>query len=145
MQYVMSIKGEMKFAGAAVIKGKTKKLMGFLNEQELEGVVWINGKRNGGVVKTFDKESKKLIIYEIKSINSKIIPYVNGNNISFYVNIESEGRLSENWMQSGKAFVYVFLKREEKAIEKEVKHLVHHVTKKYKKNIKSILRVLATN
>ena len=45
--------------------------MGFLNEQELEGVVWINGKRNGGVVKTFDKESKKLIIYEIKSIKAK--------------------------------------------------------------------------
>ncbi len=45
--------------------------MGFLNEQELEGVVWINGKRNGGVVKTFDKESKKLIIYEIKSIKKQ--------------------------------------------------------------------------
>lgn len=104
LQNVISIKGETKFAGAAVIKGKTKKLMGFLNEQELEGVVWINGKRNGGVVKTFDKESKKLIIYEIKSIKSKIIPHVNGNNISFDVNIESEGRLSENWMQSGKDF-----------------------------------------
>ncbi len=111
--------------------------MGFLNEQELEGVVWINGKRNGGVVKTFDKESKKLIIYEIKSIKSKIIPHVNGNNISFDVNIESEGRLSENWMQSGKDFENEFLKREEKAIEKEVKHLVHHVTKKNTKRIPS--------
>ena len=29
--------------------------MGFLNEQELEGVVWINGKRNGGVVKLLIK------------------------------------------------------------------------------------------
>jgi len=48
-------------------------------------------------------------------------------------------------MQSGKDFENEFLKREEKAIEKEVKHLVHHVTKKYKKNIKSILQVLATN
>ncbi|PFR46915.1 Ger(x)C family spore germination protein [Bacillus cereus] len=133
LQNVISINGETKFAGAAVIKGKTKKLMGFLNEQELEGVVWINGKRNGGVVKTFDKESKKLIIYEIKSIKSKIIPHVNGNNISFDVNIESEGRLSENWMQSGKDFENEFLKKEEKAIEKEVKHLVHHVTKKIQK------------
>ena len=32
-------------------------------------------------------------------------------------------------MQSGKDFENEFLKREEKAIEKEVKHLVHHVTK----------------
>ncbi len=45
--------------------------MGFLNEQELEGVVWINGKRNGGVVKTFDKESKKLIIAVLSLTNAK--------------------------------------------------------------------------
>ena len=68
--------------------------------------------------KTFDKESKKLIIYEIKSIKAKSY-HVNGNNISFDVNIESEGRLSENWMQSGKDFENEFLKREEKAIEKK--------------------------
>ena len=94
--------------------------------------------------KTFDKESKKLIIYEIKSIKSKIIPHVNGNNISFDVNIESEGRLSENWMQSGKDFENEFLKREEKLLKRS-KALSTSCYKKYKKNTKSILRVLATN
>lgn len=133
LQNVASINGETKFAGAAVIKGKTKKLIGFLNEQELEGLIWINGKRKGGVVKTFDRKSRKLIIYEIKSIKSKIIPHVNGDKISFDVNIESEGRLSENWMQSEKDFGNEFLKKEEKAVEKEVKHLVHHVTEKIQK------------
>ena len=58
MQNVISMNGETKFAGAAVIKGKTKKLMGFLNEQELEGVVWINGKRDGGVVKLLIKNQR---------------------------------------------------------------------------------------
>ncbi|MGS2750166.1 Ger(x)C family spore germination protein [Bacillus zanthoxyli] len=133
LQNVASINGETKFAGAAVIKGKTKKLIGFLNEQELEGLIWINGKRKGGVVKTFDRKSRKLIIYEIKSIKSKIIPHVNGEKISFDVNIESEGRLSEKWMQSEKDFENEFLKKEEKAVEKEVKHLVHHVTEKIQK------------
>ncbi|WP_371407457.1 Ger(x)C family spore germination protein [Bacillus toyonensis] len=133
LQNVASINGETKFAGAAVIKGKTKKLIGFLNEQELEGLIWINGKRKGGVVKTFDRKSRKLIIYEIKSIKSKIIPHVNGDKISFDVNIESEGRLSENWMQLEKDFENEFLKKEEKAIEKEVKYLVHHVTEKIQK------------
>ncbi|PGC45630.1 spore gernimation protein GerC [Bacillus toyonensis] len=133
LQNVASINGETKFAGAAVIKGKTKKLIGFLNEQELEGLIWINGKRKGGVVKTFDRKSRKLIIYEIKSIKSKIIPHVNGDKISFDVNIESEGRLSENWMQLEKDFENEFLKKEEKAVEKEVKHLVHHVTEKIQK------------
>ncbi|WP_438285298.1 Ger(x)C family spore germination protein [Bacillus toyonensis] len=133
LQNVASINGETKFAGAAVIKGKTKKLIGFLNEHELEGLIWINGRRKGGVVKTFDRKSRKLIIYEIKSIKSKIIPHVNGDKISFDVNIESEGRLSENWMQSEKDFENEFLKKEEKAVEKEVKHLVHHVTEKIQK------------
>ena len=94
--------------------------------------------------KTFDKESKKLIIYEIKSIKSKIIPHVNGNNISFDVNIESEGRLSENWMQSGKDFENEFLKGKKKLLKRS-KALSTSCYKKYKKNTKSILRVLATN
>ena len=69
--------------------------------------------------KTFDKESKETHYIRNKVNKSKIIPHVNGNNISFDVNIESEGRLSENWMQSGKDFENEFLKREEKAIEKK--------------------------
>ncbi|HHT7227423.1 TPA: Ger(x)C family spore germination protein [Bacillus cereus] len=133
LQNVISINGETKFAGAAVIKGKTKKLMGFFNEQELEGLLWINGKSKGGVVKTFDRKSGALIIYEIKLIKSKITPHVNGNKISFDVNIESEGRLSEDWNKSGRDFGNEFLKREEKVVEKEVKHLVHHVIEKMQK------------
>ncbi|MGI0536047.1 Ger(x)C family spore germination protein [Bacillus pfraonensis] len=133
LQNVISTNGEAKFAGAAVIKGKTKKLRGFLNEEELEGLIWINGKRKGGVVKGSDKKTGQPIIYEIKSIKSKITPHVKGNKISFDVNIESEGRVSENWMHSGKGFENEFLKRAEKVAEQEVKHLVHHVTEKMQK------------
>ena len=57
LQNVISMNGETKFAGAAVIKGKTK-IDGLLNEQELEGVVWINGKRDGGVVKLLIKNQR---------------------------------------------------------------------------------------
>lgn len=133
LQNVISTNGEVKFAGAAVIKGNTNKSHGFLNEEELEGVIWINGKRKGGLVKGFDKKTRQPIIYEIKSIKSKITPHVKGNKISFDVNIESEGRVSENWMHSGKGFENEFLKRAEKAAEQEVKHLVHHVTEKMQK------------
>ncbi|MBO1583418.1 Ger(x)C family spore germination protein [Bacillus sp. XF8] len=133
LQNVIATNGETKFAGAAVIKGKTNKLRGFLNEEELEGLIWINGKRKGGVVKAFDKKTGQLIIYEIYSIKSKITPLVNGNTISFDVNIESEGRVSENWTRSGKAFKNEFLKRTEKAVEQEIKSLVNHVTEKMQK------------
>ncbi|MEH7479614.1 Ger(x)C family spore germination protein [Neobacillus drentensis] len=133
LQNVISENGEVKFAGAAVIKGKTKKLRGFLNEEELEGITWITGKGKGGLVKSFDKQSSGLIVYEIESMKSKITSHVKGNNLSFDVNIESEGRLSEDWVVSGNSFDNTFLKRAEESTEKEVKRLVVQSIKKTQK------------
>ncbi|MGM0875149.1 MAG: Ger(x)C family spore germination protein [Bacillota bacterium] len=127
LQNMLSTNGEVKFSGAAVIEGKTQKLRAFLNEEELEGLTWITGKGKGGLIKGFDKETSQPIMYEVKSMKSKITPHVNGNNISFDVNIESEGRLSENWVVSGKASENKFLKSAEKATEEEVNRLVKNV------------------
>lgn len=115
LQNVVSEKGEVKFAGAAVIEGKTKKLIGVLNNKELEGITWITGKGKGGLVKSLDEETDQPIIYEVLSMKSKIIPHVDGDNISFDVNIESEGRIAEHWVLSEKPFNNEFLKRAEKS------------------------------
>ncbi|MFD6207464.1 Ger(x)C family spore germination protein [Peribacillus sp. NPDC060253] len=136
LQNVRSANGQVKFAGAAVIDGKTHKMTGFLNEEELEGVTWITGKGKGGVVKSFYKETGQLIVYEIETMKSRIIPRVKGNNISFDVNIESVGRLSENWVLSGNTFKNEFLKKAEKSSEKEVKRLVRNVLEKMQKEYK---------
>ncbi|MDP1420284.1 Ger(x)C family spore germination protein [Peribacillus simplex] len=133
LQKVLSVNGQVKFAGAAVIDGKTHKMTGTLNEEDLEGVTWITGKGKGGVVKSFDKETGQLIVYEIESMKSNITPRVKGNNISFDVNIESVGRLSENWVISGDTFKNEFLKKAEKSSEKEVKRLVGNVLEKMQK------------
>ncbi|WP_144529421.1 Ger(x)C family spore germination protein [Peribacillus simplex] len=133
LQNVLSVNGDVKFAGAAVIDGKTHKMTGTLNEEELEGVTWITGKGKGGVVKSFDEETGQLIVYEIESMKSTIIPRVNGNNISFDVNIESEGRLSETWVDLGNTFKNEFLKKAEKSSEKEVERLVRSVVEKMQK------------
>ncbi|KIV51514.1 spore gernimation protein GerC, partial [Aneurinibacillus migulanus] len=130
LQNVVAANGEVKFAGAAVIKGKIKKLGGFFNEIEVEGLTWIIGKGKGGVVKSFDKQTGQLLIYEVESMKSRITPHINGKNISFNVKIESEGRLSENWITSGNAFENKFLKRVEKNTEKEIKRLVKNVVEK---------------
>ncbi|MET4560367.1 spore germination protein [Lysinibacillus parviboronicapiens] len=133
LQNVVSEKGEVKFAGAAVIEGKTKKLIGVLNNKELEGITWITGKGKGGLVKSLDEETDQPIIYEVLSMKSKIIPHVDGNNISFDVNIESEGRIAEHWVLSEKPFNNEFLKRAEKVSEKEVEHLVKNTLDKIQK------------
>ncbi|TKH03466.1 Ger(x)C family spore germination protein [Peribacillus simplex] len=133
LQNVVSANGEVKFTGAAIIKGKTNKMTGFLNEEELDGVTWITGKGKGGLVKSFDKDTGQLIVYEIESMKSSIKPRVKGNNISFDVNIESEGRLPETWVVSGDTFKNEFLKKAEKSSEKEVKRLVRNSLEKMQK------------
>lgn len=134
LQNVISTNGEVKFSGASVITGKTKKLLGFLNEEEMEGLTWITGKGKGGLVKSFDAATNQPIIYEVKTMKSKITPHVNGNNIAFDVKIESEGRLSENWVVSGETSENKFLKKAEKAAEEEVKRLVNNVGEKMQKD-----------
>lgn len=134
LQNVISADKETKFAGAGVIQGKSNKLVGFLNEVELEGLNWITGKGKGGVVKGFDKETGQLLVYEIASMNSKIEPHVKGKDIFFEVKIESKGNLSEHWMIKDRAFENEFLKRVEKVTETEVKRLVQKTLTKIQKN-----------
>ena len=136
LQNVVSANGEIKFAGAGIIKGKTNKMIGFLNEEELDGLTWITGKGKGGLVKSFDKKTGQLIVYEIESMKSHIQPHVKGNNISFDVHIESEGRLSENRVVSGNPFENQFLQKAQKASEKEVEYLVKNVVEKMQKEYK---------
>ncbi|MCT1399253.1 Ger(x)C family spore germination protein [Paenibacillus sp. p3-SID867] len=137
LQNVVSTKGEIKFTGAAVIEGKTKKLRGFLNEKDLEGLTWISGNGKGGLVKSVDRETGQPIIYEVISMKSKIIPHVNGNNISFDIKIESEGRIAEHWVVSEKSIDTDFLKRVENAVEEEVERLVGNVLDKIQHEYKT--------
>ncbi|WP_044642704.1 Ger(x)C family spore germination protein [Risungbinella massiliensis] len=127
LQNVIAANGEVKFAGAAVVNGKSKKLSGFLNESELDGLTWLTGEGKGGVLKTVDQKTRQLIIYEIESMKSTIIPHVKGDKISFDVKMESEGRLSENWVNEGDPTDNKFLKMVEEAAQKEVKRLVTNV------------------
>ncbi|GAB1810147.1 Ger(x)C family spore germination protein [Priestia megaterium] len=136
LQSVVSANGEIKFAGAAIIKGKTNKMIGFLNEEELDGLTWITGKGKGGLVKSFDEKTGQLIVYEIESMKSHIEPHVKGNSISFNVHIESEGRLSENWVVSGNPLKNQFLQKVQKNSEKKVEHLVKNTVEKMQKEYK---------
>jgi len=137
LQNVSTKNGEVKFAGASLIDGKAKKLRGFLNEKDLEGITWVTGKGKGGLVKSSDEKTGQPIIYEIESMKSKIRPHVDGNNISFEINISSEGRIAENWVVSGKLSENEFLKRAEKVSKKEVGRLVKNVLDKTQQEYKA--------
>ncbi|MTI66371.1 MAG: Ger(x)C family spore germination protein [Firmicutes bacterium] len=136
MQRIVPHKDDIILAGAAIIKGKTNKMLGFLGKEETEGLNWLSGKGKGGIVEAIDKETKEMIIYEIKNIKSKMIPKVENGEISFDVKIESEGKLSEDWLVTSDAFDEKFIKRAEKTIEDEVMILVNKAIEKTQKEFK---------
>lgn len=124
IQSVVAAQDEVKFAGAAVFKQGENKLIGFLSEEELEGLTWLTGKSKGGVVKTMDEGNHPFIIYELETLKSHIKPKVSGDKISFHVEIDSIGRLTEDWRDKVDYFDNSYLQSAEKAAEKEVaRHL----------------------
>ncbi|MDQ0087752.1 spore germination protein [Paenibacillus anaericanus] len=129
LQNVISAKGQVEFAGAGVIKGKTNKWIGTLNEQEVEALSWIKGKIKGGLIKTYDKTGE-VLAYEIKSVNTKIKSNVEGDDISFHVSIKSEGRLMENWNTSKDPTDTEYLKETEQYFEDELKDMIYKVVHK---------------
>lgn len=132
LQSIIKDKDDVKFSGAAVIEGKSNQLLGFLNEKELEGATWLTGEGKGGLVEAKDKKDAD-IIYEIQSMDSKIQPIISGDNISFNVKIESEGRIGEYQSDAESLFNNKFLKEAEDLIEKEVHQLVKEVLNKTQK------------
>lgn len=123
LQRLTTEKGEVKFDGAAVIKGKTNKLIGFLNKKEIEGLNLITGDSKSGSIRS---HGKKPVYLQIQQIKSKITPHVKGNNISFQVNVSIDGRISEDWKQSFNLFKDTTIKQVEKDIEKEASSLIEH-------------------
>lgn len=53
---VIGVNREIKYAGAAAINEKTNRLLGLLDEKDVDGIMWIKGKGIGGTVKNYEKQ-----------------------------------------------------------------------------------------
>ncbi|MBA4494295.1 Ger(x)C family spore germination protein [Paenactinomyces guangxiensis] len=137
LQTAIAKDNKVKFAGGAVIKGSTKRLIGFLKEEELKGLNWLTGRVKGDLVKGFDEKTHRLLVYEPQSISSNIQPHVQGEKIFFDVEIETEGTLYEDWIPADTAFDNQFLKRVERATQREIKRLAGQTLKKIQKQYKA--------
>lgn len=138
LQNVITADGEIKFAGAAVIYGKTGKLIGFLKEEELEAVNWLSGKVEGGVVKSYDEDTGQTLVYELTSLKTKIRPHLNKGRISFDIEMDSEGRLGERWNE-GDDFDSHSMKQIEKnttrQMSKRIDELLNKAQKEYRADV----------
>ncbi|QHZ46883.1 Ger(x)C family spore germination protein [Bacillus sp. NSP9.1] len=139
LQNVIGAKGEVKYAGAVAVNGKTNKLLGFLDEEDLDGMMWIKGEGIGGAVKSHDPKTKKLITFSVDNIKTEIEPIVKRGRLSFQVYIQSEGHLAENWNYLTKQIDQKFIERVEGSTAQTVKHLVKKITEKMQKEYKADL------
>ncbi|WP_088042650.1 Ger(x)C family spore germination protein [Bacillus sp. EAC] len=137
LQLLESTKEGVRFTGAALFKGKTNKMIGTINTQEVEGINWITGQGKGGTVKAFKNKSDGPTYYQIEAMKSKIIPHIKGDKLSFDVKIESEGRVAEYWNPHLRPlFNEKNIKKIEKNTENVIQSLVEDVTKRMQKEFK---------
>ncbi|MCA0758029.1 Ger(x)C family spore germination protein [Paenibacillus sp. N4] len=137
LQNVTAAEGEVHMSGAAVIDGKTQKFKGTLNEAELLGITWLRGDGKGGLIKCTDPETNLPVTYELKSMKSKIRSKVAGNQISFDVQIETEGRIIEDWSMNSSPIDEAFIERVEQSGSEMVSKLIKQALAKIQKNYKT--------
>ncbi|WP_088104501.1 Ger(x)C family spore germination protein [Halalkalibacter urbisdiaboli] len=133
----------IKLSGAAVFQ--KDKLKGFLNESETRGLNWITGegpKIRGTLSVPSTLEEGKFVTVLLQELRAKIKPEVNGKNISYTIDIEQEGRISElqatgEFKTRKEIFDYVrkIEKEIEQLIEKEVKAVVNKAQTEFQADI----------
>lgn len=135
---VIDLSNGSEMQGAAVVSGKKKRLIGWLNKEEVSGINWVLGTKSGskgGVMTVADKKTKKDMIYEVDHISTKIEPKVEGEQITFHVSIDSEGRLGEDWTVND-ALDEDFIKKTDELIADEVKRVAEQAVAKIKDTYK---------
>ncbi|MET3290872.1 UNVERIFIED_CONTAM: spore germination protein [Brevibacillus sp. OAP136] len=140
IQLIEPQKKWVKLSGAAVISGKERKLIGWLNDQDMFGLKFLQGGKKAagsGVIPVIDPETKNPIVYEYKKIKSTINPIGKGDQLAFDVKITSECLIDEDWNPNEDAFKEAHIKKAEKLIESQVKVNVEKCLAKMQKKLKA--------
>jgi spore germination protein len=140
VQRVEPLQKGIKMSGAAVVSGKQRKLIGWLNEEEMMGANFLIQKRRGkegGVIKVIDEKTKKPIVYNNRKVQRKIEVKKKQGEISFQAKIRSEGVLLEDWTPTENAFEADYIKKAEKMVADEVKKKAEKALRKLQKELKA--------
>ncbi|MBA4602810.1 Ger(x)C family spore germination protein [Thermoactinomyces mirandus] len=128
---------EIVLEDAAVISGKTKKMVGLINSEEVNGFRWLVGKKGGGRLNIFNRKNNLIFTIQIFHMSSEIIPHVRGNQISFDVNVYGEGTLIEDWIENADAADNRFLQKLEKEAEQKIVYQMRSVLYKLQKQFRA--------
>lgn len=73
---------------------KKDKMIGILNSEETEGLMWIRNLINQSIITTQISNIPKLSLIILQN-NTEIIPNFNGNDIKFNININAKSKINE--------------------------------------------------
>ncbi|MDM5321674.1 Ger(x)C family spore germination protein [Bacillus altitudinis] len=131
VQSVDAIDGELIYDGAGIIDGKTRKLIGFIPAKDVQSLNWVMDGISGGIVPATYKNFP--ITYEIKKSKTKIEPYLKNGHISFKMNVNTQGKLSEDQYPAENSYDEQYIQRFERLfankIKQRIQKSVHHLQK----------------
>lgn len=133
---VKKLKDAVKVDGAGVVKGKERKLVGFLTIKEVEGVNWLTGEGKAGLLE-FKDERNNIIVYEVQKYKTKVKPKFQNGNLTFQVQIKAQGWITEDWSKSAHNMSEHYVNDLEKLAEEEINKLVTGVLDKLQQDYKT--------
>jgi spore germination protein len=128
---------EVKFAGSAVFRGHSNKMVGWLGEEETDGLNFLMDKIEGGLVKIMFKDG--LINFEINDSTRDIVTTINDpQKIKFDITLKVNGQISSsmvplNLLSEKNRFIIEDKVKEE--IERTIKDTLHKVHREFKVDV----------
>lgn len=98
IQRVVGDQKEVKVAGNAVFSGQDHQMVGFLGEEETEGLNFLTGKVKGGLIEVNLRGN--MAVFDVREAQHKVQADVSEpEHIKFTVSVETEGMVSEYFSQ----------------------------------------------
>ncbi|TDL75675.1 Ger(x)C family spore germination protein [Rhodococcus qingshengii] len=122
-----------KLSGSAIFKDLN--LVGFLNENETNGFLWVTDRMKYGIINARLPEDDGTVGMILVNANRKITSEISGDKIKFKIKLQGEGTLWENNSPldvSHPENLKLVRKAFEKSIKKQVIDVVSKVQKQYK-------------
>ncbi|MCE3200011.1 Ger(x)C family spore germination protein [Paenibacillus sonchi] len=124
-------------SGAALVSGKTKKFADWVNEEDVTGINWIQGRSKGSIIKVEDPKTKQHMVFEVEDVHSKLIPRVNGKDLSFTVRIKTDIKLNETSVISAELLKEPFIRSAKETVEDEIRRMVLQSLSKLQKELRA--------
>ncbi len=136
IQYIETDGGN-HFSGAALISGKTKKFAYRIDEEDVSGINWLLGKTKDSIIKTEMSKSNQSMVFDVEDVHTKLIPHMNGQDLSFTVRIQADTKLNESTVNSVDFLKESFIQTAKEAVQDQIKQTVSHSLNTLQKEMKA--------